>query len=48
VRSENINVYLEPLLEDLEILWRGIKVVDMTKPEGSQAFVLKAFHMEFA
>jgi hypothetical protein len=35
MRIENINVYLEPLLEELEILWRGVRVVDMTKLEGS-------------
>lgn len=42
VRNENIDVYLEPLLEKLEILWRGVRSIDMTKLEGSEAFVLRA------
>ncbi len=45
IRNENIDVYLEPLLEELEILWRGVRAIDVTKPEGSQAFVLKALCM---
>jgi hypothetical protein len=32
VRNENIDVYLEPLLEELEILWRRVRFVDVTKP----------------
>ncbi len=35
VRNENIDVYLEPLLEELEILWRRVRFVDVTKPKGS-------------
>jgi hypothetical protein len=45
LRSENIDVYLEPLLEELEILWRGVRVVDVTKLERSQAFVFRTFCM---
>jgi hypothetical protein len=45
IRNENIDVYLEPLLEELEILWRGLRAIDVIKPKGSQAFVLKALRM---
>ncbi len=45
MRSENIDVYLEPLLEELEILWRGVRAVDVKKLKRSQAFVLKTLCM---
>ncbi len=35
MRSKNIDVYLEPLLKELEILWKGVRAIDVTKPEGS-------------
>lgn len=41
-RSEVIDVYLEPLVEDLVKLWEGILAVDMLKPIGQRRFTLRA------
>lgn len=38
---KNINVYLAPLIEDLQELWKGFQVVDMSKPIGSQQFMVR-------
>jgi hypothetical protein len=43
VRSENIDVYLEPLLEELEILWKGVRVVDVKTQKGHKHLCLKPF-----
>jgi len=32
VKNENINVYLQPLVEELEKLWKGVKACDVTRP----------------
>jgi len=32
VKNENINVYLQPLLEELEMLWVGVMIVDVIRP----------------
>lgn len=45
MKNENINVYLEPLVEELETLWKGVTTIDVTKVDGSQTFLLKAICM---
>ncbi len=45
MKNENINVYLQPLLEELEMLWAGVMIVDVTRPEGSRSFCLRAICM---
>ena len=42
---KNIDVYLEPLIEELEELWRGIKAHDMNRPPLSREFFLKVVLM---
>jgi hypothetical protein len=38
---KDINVYLEPLVDELKLLWAGIEVEDVTKLPGRQIF---SFH----
>lgn len=40
--SEVIDIYLEPLLEDLLKLWEGVSAIDMSKPIGHRRFTLRA------
>jgi hypothetical protein len=42
VNNDNIDVYLQPLVEDLEALWEGILTYDVNMPNGFQRFLLKA------
>ncbi len=32
MENDNIDVYLEPLVEELEKLWIGVPIVDVTRP----------------
>ncbi|KAL3685350.1 hypothetical protein R1sor_003372 [Riccia sorocarpa] len=41
VRSSNIDVYLQPLIEELQELWRGVPLTDVSC-SPSQAFPLRA------
>jgi hypothetical protein len=34
IKNENIDVYLQPLVEDLEELWEGVPTIDVTRPHG--------------
>ena len=38
---KNINIYLEPLIEELKTLWRGVEVHDASKAQGLQDFTLR-------
>ena len=45
VTSENIDVYLAPLIEELQQLWHGVDAVDVSDDSENQNFVLKAILM---
>ena len=45
VTSENIDVYLAPLIEELQELWGGVDAVDVSDPNGHRNFILKAILM---
>ena len=40
-KVKNMDVYLEPLIEELETLWRGVLVQDISRPPISREFVLR-------
>lgn len=40
--SENIDVWLAPIVRDLLRLWHGVPAINMAKPEGSRRFTLRA------
>ena len=40
-KVKNMDVYLEPLIEELETLWRGVLVQDISNPPISHEFVLR-------
>jgi hypothetical protein len=42
MKNDNIDVYLEPLVEELETLWKRVTTIDVTRVDGSQTFLLKA------
>ncbi len=42
MKNDNINVYLEPLVEELEKSWTRVPIVDLTRPQRFQSFVLRA------
>ena len=43
--SENIDVFLGPVVRDFLKLWRGVPAVNMSQPEGQRAFTLRALLM---
>ena len=43
--SDNIDVFLKPLVSDLLHLWHGVPAVNMSKPVNERAFTLKAILM---
>jgi len=44
--SENMDTFLEPLLEEIRLLWHnGVEVWDATNYNGSSHFMLKAILM---
>jgi len=43
--TENIDVFLAPLVRDLLKLWEGVPAVNMSKPEGERRFTLRALLM---
>jgi hypothetical protein len=45
MKNENIDVYLEPLVAELKTLWKGVTIIDVTKVDGSQTFLLRAICM---
>jgi hypothetical protein len=40
-----MDVYLAPLIEELQVLWRGVVVYDVAKVETQKHFTLKAISM---
>ena len=38
---KDLNVYLAPLIDDLQDLWRGIDVVDMLRSIGQRQFIVR-------
>jgi hypothetical protein len=45
MKVANFDVYLEPVIEELEELWKGVARLDILQPLGRQAFVLRAMLM---
>jgi hypothetical protein len=45
VKNENIDIYLQPLVEELKKLWIGVPIVDVTMLVRSQSFSLRAICM---
>ncbi len=45
VRMHHMDVYLAPLIEELQVLWRGVVVYDVAKVETQKHFTLKAISM---
>ena len=43
--AANIDVFLAPVVRDLLELWRGVPVVNMSKPEGERQFTLRTILM---
>jgi hypothetical protein len=41
----NMNVYLAPLVEELQILWQGVEVEDMSKLHPNRLFNVRAILM---
>jgi hypothetical protein len=41
VTSSNFDVYLQPLVEELQKLWIGVPTYDVWKPLGYMSFILK-------
>ena len=44
-KIKHMDVYLEPLIDELEKLWRGLALVDISRPLFSRHFDLKAVLM---
>ena len=40
-KVKNVNVYLEPLIDELEELWKGIEVTDLSRLASTRYFFLK-------
>jgi len=45
IKNENIDVYLQPLVEELEWLCEGVKIVDVPRSNGSNSFCLGTIYM---
>lgn len=45
VTSKNIDVYMTPLIEELQELWGGVHAVDVFDENGNCDFVLKVILM---
>jgi hypothetical protein len=45
MKNDNIDMYLEPLVEELETLWKGVWTIDVTRVDGFNYFLLKAICM---
>ena len=43
--NENINVFIWPLLEELQKLWTGVVAQDFSKPMGERCFLLRGILM---
>ncbi len=45
VRMQNIDVYMAPLIEQLQVLWKGVVAYDVVKVEGERHLILRAMLM---
>jgi hypothetical protein len=45
VKSNNFDVYLAPMLEELVELWKGVRGVDVLQPQGRRQFIMKEILM---
>jgi hypothetical protein len=45
VKSCNIDVYMAPLLKELQLLWGGVDAWDITRPVGQQSFKMHGILM---
>jgi hypothetical protein len=43
--SSNIDVFIRPLLKELQELWHGVDALDFSKPQGNRTFTLRAILM---
>jgi hypothetical protein len=41
----NIDVYMAPLIEELQVLWRGVVAYDVAKVKGKKKIILQAMLM---
>jgi hypothetical protein len=41
ITSDNFDVYLQPIMEELQQLWEGVFAYDVLKPMDSKTFTLK-------
>ena len=44
-KVKNMDIYLAPLVEELQTLWRGIEVKDYSKPSGQRAAIVQGILM---
>ena len=44
-KVKNMDVYLEPLIEELQELWKGVQVEDISRPLSTRSFHVKAILM---
>ncbi len=42
VKMHNFDVYIEPLIEELQVLWKGVLTYDVVRPVEQRQFALKA------
>jgi hypothetical protein len=45
VKMHNINVYMAPLIAELQVLWRGVASYDVARAEGQWHFMLRIILM---
>jgi hypothetical protein len=45
VKVANFDVYFEPVIMELEELWKGVARLDVLQPPSRRAFVLRAMLM---
>jgi ribosomal protein S27AE len=45
VKMHNIDVYMVPLIEELQMLWKGVTAYDVGRPNGQRHFTLRTILM---
>ncbi len=45
MKMQNINVYMAPLIEVLQELWKGVITYDVSRTEGERHFTLRTMLM---
>jgi hypothetical protein len=45
VKMHNIDVYMASLIEELQVLWRGVATYDVARAKGQQHFTLRTILM---